>query len=126
MSGEFSTIDAAVAALSRGEIIIVVDAEDRENEGDFICGAEMVTPEMVNFMITHGRGLLCMPLLPDVCERLRLAPMVEENTAALGTPFTVSVDHRSSKTGITAAERATTVLALCDPESKPTDFVRPG
>lgn len=126
MPGQFSTIDAALAALARGEVIIVVDAEDRENEGDFICAAEKITPEIVNFMITHGRGLLCMPLLPDVCERLRLNPMVEENTAAMGTPFTVSVDHRSSRTGITAAERAQTMLALIDPDSKPSDFVRPG
>lgn len=126
MSGQFSTIEAAVEALARGEVIIVVDAEDRENEGDFICAAEKVTPEIVNFMITHGRGLLCMPLLPDVCERLRLRPMVEHSTATMGTPFTVSVDHCNSRTGITAAERATTALALIDPASTPADFVRPG
>ncbi|MBL9124428.1 MAG: 3,4-dihydroxy-2-butanone-4-phosphate synthase [Planctomycetaceae bacterium] len=123
---QFSTIEAALEALARGEVIIVVDAEDRENEGDFICAAEKVTPEIVNFMITHGRGQLCMPLLPDVCERLKLAPMVENNTTPTGTPFTVPVDHRTAKTGITAAERATTILALVDPHSKPSDFVRPG
>ncbi len=126
MHGQFSTIDDAVAAIARGEVVIVVDAEDRENEGDFICAADKVTPEIVNFMITHGRGQLCMPLLPDVCERLKIPPMVETNTAPLGTSFTVPVDHRTSKTGITAQERAKTIRALLDPNSKPTDFVRPG
>src|SRR6188508_777448 len=105
MSTRFSTIEAAVQAFAQGEIVIVVDAEDRENEGDFICAAEKVTPEIVNFMITHGRGQLCMPILPEVCERLKLAPMVEANTAPLGTSFTIPVDHRSSRTGITAQER---------------------
>ena len=104
MASKFSTIDQAVEAMSRGEIVIVVDAEDRENEGDFICAAEKVTTETVNFMITHGRGQLCMPILPDVSERLRLQPMVEDNTAPLGTNYTVPVDHRTSRTGITAAE----------------------
>ena len=85
MPGKFSTIEAAVAAIAAGKVIIVVDAEDRENEGDFVCAAEKVTPEIVNFMITHGRGQLCMPILPEVCERLKLAPMVETNTARLGT-----------------------------------------
>src|SRR5205823_10726292 len=103
---KFSTIPAAVAAIARGEVVIVVDAEDRENEGDFICAAEKVTPEIVNFMITHGRGQVCMPLLPEVCERLKLAPMVETNTAPLGTAFTVPIDHRSCRTGITAQEKA--------------------
>jgi 3,4-dihydroxy 2-butanone 4-phosphate synthase / GTP cyclohydrolase II len=122
----FSKVDAAAEAIARGEVVIVVDAEDRENEGDFICAAEKVTPEIVNFMITHGRGQLCMPILPEVCERLKLHPMVESNTAPLGTSFTVPVDHRYSKTGITAQERAQTILAIVDPTSKPADFVRPG
>src|SRR5437899_10451408 len=87
--GQFSSIEAAVEAIARGEVVIVVDAEDRENEGDFICAAEKITPELVNFMITHGRGQLCMPILPEVCERLKLTPMVEANTAPLGTSFTV-------------------------------------
>ncbi len=126
MSSNFSTIEEAVDAMSRGEIIIVVDAEDRENEGDFICAAEKITPEAVNFMITHGRGQLCMPILPEVSERLGLAPMVEDNTAPLGTNYTVPVDHRTSRTGITAGERATTIAALCDPNSIPSDFHRPG
>lgn len=126
MVSGFSSIENAVEAIARGEIIIVVDAEDRENEGDFVCAAEKITPEIVNFMITHGRGQVCMPLLPEVCERLKLAPMVETNTAPLGTAFTIPVDHRSAKTGITAQERATTIRALVDPASQPSDFVRPG
>ncbi len=126
VSHRLSTIDAAIEAIRRGEIVVVMDAEDRENEGDFICAAEKVTPAIVNFMITHGRGQLCMPLLPDVCQRLDLPPMVDENTAPLGTNFTVPVDHRSCRTGITAPERATTILAIVDPSSKPSDFVRPG
>ncbi len=93
MSHRLSTIDAAVKAIARGEIVVVMDAEDRENEGDFICAAEKVTPDIVNFMITNGRGQLCMPLLPEVCQRLDLPPMVDENTAPLGTNFTVPVDH---------------------------------
>ena len=119
MGGEFSTIEAAIEAIARGEIIIVVDAEDRENEGDFICAAEKVTPEVVNFMITHGRGQLCMPILPEVCERLKLAPMVESNTSFLGTAYTVPVDHKSCRTGITAQERACTIRAIVDPTSVP-------
>lgn len=126
MGGNFSTIEAAIEAIARGEIIIVVDAEDRENEGDFICAAEKVTPEIVNFMITHGRGQLCMPILPEVSERLKLAPMVEANTSFLGTSYTVPVDHKSCRTGITAQERALTICSIIDPASKPSDFVRPG
>src|SRR5438876_8658254 len=98
--GQFSSVEAAIDAIGRGEVVIVVDAEDRENEGDFICAAEKVTPEIVNFMITHGRGQVCIPVLPDVCERLKLPPMVETNTAPLGTAFTVPIDHRSCRTGI--------------------------
>ncbi len=126
LSIEFASIDEAVEAIARGEIVIVVDDEDRENEGDFICAASKVTPELVNFMITYGRGQLCMPILPEVSERLELPPIVEENTAPLGTAYTVPVDHRSARTGITAAERAATILAICDPKSVPSDFVRPG
>ena len=126
VTSRFSTIEEAVEAIRRGKVVIVVDAEDRENEGDFVCAAEKVTPEIVNFMITHGRGQLCMPILPEVGQRLELPPMVEDNTAPLGTDFTVPVDHRSTRTGITAAERAATIQAICDPTSKPADFVRPG
>ena len=126
MSNQFSSIEDAVAAVAAGQIIVVVDAEDRENEGDFVCAAEKVTTQAVNFMITHGRGQLCMPILPEISERLQLSPMVEQNTAPLGTNYTVPVDHRTSRTGITAAERACTIQAICDPASVPTDFNRPG
>lgn len=126
MSSFFSTIEDAIDAIRRGQIVIVVDAEDRENEGDFICAADLATPEMVNFMITNGRGQLCMPILPELSQRLHLHPMVESNTAPLGTAYTVPVDHRSTRTGITAAERALTIQAICDPASKPADFNRPG
>jgi 3,4-dihydroxy 2-butanone 4-phosphate synthase/GTP cyclohydrolase II len=126
VSSRFSTIEDAMEAIRAGRIVVVVDAEDRENEGDFVCAAERVTPDVVNFMITHGRGQLCMPLLPEISQRLDLPLMVGQNTAPLGTNYTVTVDHRSIKTGITAAERARTIRALCDPASKPTDFTRPG
>lgn len=126
MSHRLSSIDAAIEAIGRGEIVVVMDAEDRENEGDFICAAEKVTPALVNFMITNGRGQLCMPILPEVCQRLALPPMVDENTAPLGTNFTVPVDHRACRTGITAQERARTILSIIDTASKPGDFVRPG
>lgn len=126
MLSNFSTIEQAVEAIGQGQVVIVVDAEDRENEGDFICAAQKVTTETINFMITHGRGQLCMPILPEVSERLELPPMVESNTAPLGTNYTVPVDHHTTRTGITAAERARTILALCDPASIPADFHRPG
>ena len=126
MPHRLSSIEAAVEAIAQGQVVIVMDAEDRENEGDFICAAEKVTPEIVNFMITHGRGQLCMPVLPEVCQRLELRPMVDRNTAPLGTEFTVPVDHCSCRTGITAQERAATILAIVDSKSKPIDFVRPG
>ncbi len=126
MPSKFSTIEVAVQFVRDGGVVVVVDAEDRENEGDFVCAAEKVTTETINFMITHGRGQLCMPILPDVSRRLELHPMVEANTAPLGTNYTVPVDHRSTRTGITAAERACTILAICDPASVPTDFHRPG
>lgn len=126
MPGRFSSIDAVVAAIGRGEIVIVVDAEDRENEGDFICAADAATPEIVNFMITHGRGQVCVPILPDVAKRLDLPMMVAANSTPLGTAYTVPVDHISARTGITAAERATAIAALADPATQPGDFVRPG
>ncbi len=126
MPTHFSTIDAAVAAIARGEVVIVVDAEDRENEGDFVCAADAATPGIVNFMISRGRGQLCMSILPDVADRLELPMMCETNSTPLGTAFTVPVDHKTSKTGITAGERATTIAAILDPESRPNDFLRPG
>jgi 3,4-dihydroxy 2-butanone 4-phosphate synthase/GTP cyclohydrolase II len=126
LNHNFSTIEEAVEAIRAGRIVVVVDAEDRENEGDFVCAAEKATAEAVNFMITHGRGQLCMPILPEISQRLGLHPMVETNNAPLGTNYTVPVDHRTTRTGITAAERALTIQAICDPLSRPNDFTRPG
>ncbi len=125
MTEQYSTVQEAVDAIARGEVVIVIDAADRENEGDFICAAEKATAENVNFML-NGRGEFCMPVLPEVCERLELAPIVDMNTAPLGTGFMTPIDHRSCKTGITAEERAFTVRSIVDPHSKPRDFVRPG
>ena len=121
-----SAIESTIEAIAQGKVVIVMDDETRENEGDFICAAEKVTPEIVNFMITHGRGLLCVAVLPEVCQRLDLPPIVEHNTAPLGTNFTVPVDHRTCRTGITAEERAQTIRRLVDPASQPSEFVRPG
>lgn len=126
MPTRFSSIASAVAAIARGECVIVVDAEDRENEGDFVCAADAATPAVVNFMISRGRGQVCLSILPDVARRLDLPMMCAANSTPLGTAFTVPVDHRSARTGITAAERATAIAAILDPESKPADFVRPG
>ncbi len=123
---QLSSIEQATEAIAAGKVVIVMDAEDRENEGDFIGAAEKADPAMINFMITHGRGRLCMPILPDMAERLELRPMVEHNTAPLQTAFTVPVDHRTCRTGITAQERAKTVQEILNPQSKPSDFVRPG
>ena len=126
MTRPLSTIEQTLDALTRGEVVIVTDAEDRENEGDFICAAEKVSPEIVNFMITHGRGQLCMPILPDLAAKLELELMVSRNTAPLGTNFTIAVDHVSTRTGITAGERAKTIQAIMDPATKPADLARPG
>jgi 3,4-dihydroxy 2-butanone 4-phosphate synthase / GTP cyclohydrolase II len=125
MGPQFSTVQAAADAISRGEVIIVVDAEDRENEGDFICAAEKATPELINFIIS-GRGDLCLAVLPDTCKRLELAPISDHNSTPLGTAYVTPIDHRSSKTGITAEERARTILEVVEPHSRPEDFVRPG
>ena len=126
MSEEYSKIEDALQALRDGRVIIVVDDEDREDEGDFIAAAEKITPEIIAFMITHGRGLLCMPILPEVASRLLLHPMVDHNTAPHQTPYTVPVDHASCRTGISAEERARTVRAILDPSTRPGDLVRPG
>jgi 3,4-dihydroxy 2-butanone 4-phosphate synthase/GTP cyclohydrolase II len=122
----FSSIEQTLEAIKAGKIIIVMDDEDRENEGDFVCAAETVTDSQVNFMLLHGRGQVCMSVLPETCKRLELAPMVSHNTAPLQTAFTVPVDHVTNKTGITAQEKAATIRAIIDPASKPEDFVRPG
>ena len=126
MSREFSKIEDALSALAEGRVVIVVDDEQRENEGDFIAAAERVTPEVIEFMITQGRGQLCMPIMPELAQRLQLPPMVDSNTAPFGTPYTVTVDHKSCKTGISAEERSRTVRAIIDPSTKPSDLVRPG
>lgn len=125
MTKEFSTIQAAVDAIRRGEVIIVLDAEDRENEGDFICAAELATSETINFMLS-GRGQLCCPILPTTGDRLQLKPVVDSNNAPLQTAFLTPVDHAGSKTGITAQERAETIRRLASPTSTADDFVRPG
>ncbi|GEM_PF-5043 len=122
----FVRVEDALETIAQGRLVIVVDAEDRENEGDLICAAEKITPELVNFMISRGRGLLCVSILPETARRLQLRLMVDENTAPLRTAFTVSVDHVSCRTGISAFERCRTIRALADPESGPQDFVRPG
>ncbi|WP_270179114.1 bifunctional 3,4-dihydroxy-2-butanone-4-phosphate synthase/GTP cyclohydrolase II [Alkalihalobacillus sp. CinArs1] len=122
----FHTIEEAIYDLMQGKMVIVCDDEDRENEGDFIALADKVTPETINFMITVGRGLVCTPITEDRAKKLQLNPMVDHNTDSHGTAFTVSVDHVSTTTGISASERAATIKALIDDQSKPSDFNRPG
>lgn len=125
---KLNTIEEAIEAIGNGEVIIVVDDEDRENEGDFICAAEKVTPKIVNFMATHGRGLICAPLIEDRCDELGLELMVGRNTAAYETPFTVSVDliGHGCTTGISASDRAKTINALIDPSIHPDELGKPG
>ncbi|MDZ4850312.1 MAG: GTP cyclohydrolase II [Pirellulaceae bacterium] len=125
MALTLSTVQAAVDAIRLGQVVIVLDDEDRENEGDFICAAEMATAETINFML-KGHGQLCAPVLPCVCERLDLKPIVQHNTAPLQTAFMTPVDHAGCKTGITAGERAETIRRLASPDSLKGDFVRPG
>ena len=121
-------IEDAIEAIKKGEVIIVVDDEDRENEGDFVCAAETVTPEIINFMATHGRGLICAPLVEDRCEKLGLELMVGSNTAAFETPFTVSVDliGHGCTTGISTSDRAKTIKALVDDSINPNELGKPG
>jgi 3,4-dihydroxy 2-butanone 4-phosphate synthase/GTP cyclohydrolase II len=122
----FSTIPAAVDAIRRGQVIIVLDDENRENEGDFICAAELATPDAMN-LVMSGRGDFCMPILPETAQRLELKPLCEgQNSSPFSTAFLTPLDHRSARTGITAEERATCVRAIADPNSQPSDFVRPG
>ena len=125
MPREFSTVQAAVDAIARGEVIIVVDDENRENEGDYVCAAEKATPDNVNFVIS-GRGEFCMPVLPEVCRRLEVMPVVGHNTTPLHTAFMTPLDHVSVRTGITAEERSRTARAIVDAKTGPDDFVRPG
>ncbi len=123
-----NTIPEAIEAIKRGEMIIVVDDEDRENEGDFVAAAEKVTPEMVNFMTTYGRGLVCAPVSEEICDQLELDLMVGKNTSTHETPFTISVDllGYGCTTGISASDRAKTLNALANPDTKPDELGRPG
>ncbi|WP_291097650.1 MULTISPECIES: 3,4-dihydroxy-2-butanone-4-phosphate synthase [unclassified Flavobacterium] len=125
---QINTIEEAIEDIRQGKIIIVVDDENRENEGDFLAAAEKVTPEMINFMATHGRGLICAPLTESRCKELGLHVMVTNNTDPMETAFTVSVDLRGSgvTTGISAADRSKTILALVDSKTKPHELARPG
>ena len=122
----FSTIEEALDALRKGKIILVTDDPDRENEGDFICAAQFATTENINFMATHGKGLICMPMSEEYARKLQFPQMVSSNTDNHETAFTVSVDHVSTTTGISAAERSVTAMKCVDEDAKPQDFRRPG
>lgn len=122
-----SSIDDAVRDVSQGKVIIIVDDEDRENEGDLVCAAEKVTPDIVSFMAVHGRGLICLPLTEERCRELQLFPQTTENTSSMGTAFTTSIEAREGvTTGISAADRAKTILTAVDPASRAADLARPG
>src|SRR5699024_3493148 len=125
---KLDSIEEAIADIRKGKVVIVVDDEDRENEGDFIAAAEMVTPEMINFMATHGRGLICAPLTEERCKELELEMMVDNNTVLHHTQFTVSIDllGHGCTTGISVHDRAKTIKSLVDPATKPHDLGRPG
>ncbi|HTL60234.1 MAG TPA: bifunctional 3,4-dihydroxy-2-butanone-4-phosphate synthase/GTP cyclohydrolase II [Nitrospira sp.] len=127
MPKSFDDIEDAIRDIKKGKFVILVDDEDRENEGDLVIAAEKVTPQAINFMACHARGLICLTLTPDRVEELQLPQQAVENTAAFGTAFTVSIDARKDiTTGISAADRATTIHVAIDPKSKPTDLARPG
>ena len=129
MSGfKLNTIEEALAEIKNGNFVVVVDDEDRENEGDLIIAAEAITPEKVNFMETHAKGLLCVPLTGERCDELDLPMMVTSNTSVHATPFTVSVDllGHGCTTGISSFDRSQTILALANKETKPEDLGRPG
>lgn len=127
MKSTLNTIEDALIDIHNGKFVIVVDDEDRENEGDFVCAAEKMTPEMINFMVTHGRGVVCAPLTEERCDELDLEMQVMKNTSIHSTPFTVSVDKlEGCTTGVSAADRAATFRALADPLSQPDTFGRPG
>ena len=123
---EFNTIEEALQDLREGKIIIVTDDEGRENEGDFICAGEFATTENINFMATHGKGLICMPMSKELCDKLQLTQMVNNNTDNHETAFTVSIDHVNTTTGISAVERSLTAMKCVDDNVKPEDFRRPG
>ena len=126
MSKEMDTIEQAIDDIRQGKIIMVIDDPDRENEGDFICATEFATPENINFMATHGKGLICMPMSKELCQKLGLKQMVEQNTDNHQTAFTVSIDGIDTDTGISAFERSKTALAAVKDGAKPEDFRRPG
>ncbi|MBP6091204.1 MAG: bifunctional 3,4-dihydroxy-2-butanone-4-phosphate synthase/GTP cyclohydrolase II [Crocinitomicaceae bacterium] len=128
MKFTLNTIEEAIEEIKQGKVVIVVDDEDRENEGDFLTAARNITPEIVNFMATHGRGLICAPLVEDRCDELGLDLMVRSNSATYETPFTVSVDlnGHGCTTGISASDRSKTILALIDPETDPSELGKPG
>ncbi len=127
MAVQFSEIPEVLEELRRGRMIVLVDAEDRENEGDLLCAAEKVTPQIINFMATFGRGLICLPLTAEKCDSLGLYPQTVDNTARFGTAFTVSIDAAEGvSTGISAADRAQTILAAIADDAKSSDLVRPG
>lgn len=121
---QFSTVEEALEDLKNGKIILVADDEDRENEGDMICAAEFATTENVNFMATHAKGLICMPMSEEICRRLQFPQMVTDNTDNHETAFTVSVDYVETTTGISAKERGLTALKMCGRRCKPQDFRR--
>jgi 3,4-dihydroxy 2-butanone 4-phosphate synthase/GTP cyclohydrolase II len=122
-----ATIEEAIEEIRNGRMIIIVDDEERENEGDLVCAAELVTPEIISFMAIHGRGLICLPLTEERCDELQLHPQTADNTSSLGTAFTISIEARQGvTTGISAADRATTILTAVNPASKATDLARPG
>jgi 3,4-dihydroxy 2-butanone 4-phosphate synthase/GTP cyclohydrolase II len=123
---QFNTIEEALEDLKKGKIVLVTDNEDRENEGDLICAAQFATTENVNFMATHGKGLICMPMGESLVQKLRIPQMVSHNTVNHETAFTVSIDHVETTTGISAAERSLTALRSVDEDAKPEDFRRPG
>ena len=123
---EFDTVEQALEELKKGKIILVTDDEDRENEGDFICAAEFATTENLNFMATHGKGLICMPMSKEICEKLRLPQMVADNADNHETAFTVSIDYVGTTTGISAEERGMTARHCISEDAKPEDFRRPG
>ena len=123
---KFNTIEEALEDLRQGKIVLVTDDETRENEGDFICAAEFATTDNVNFMATHGKGLICMPMSIELCKKLQLSQMVMDNTDNHETAFTVSIDHVSTTTGISAAERSITAMQCVSEDAKPEDFRRPG
>ncbi|QTD42041.1 bifunctional 3,4-dihydroxy-2-butanone-4-phosphate synthase/GTP cyclohydrolase II [Sporosarcina sp. Te-1] len=122
----YTTVETAITELKRGKPIIVVDDEDRENEGDFVALAEFATPEMINFMATEGRGLICVPVAESLAQQLGLTPMVQNNTDTHGTAFTVSIDHAGSHTGISAFERSETIMKMIEPHASLSDFRQPG